>query len=48
MSILNRARISKNRRLRSVIFGCVVCPTLYAILWFGIFGGEIWILIAVP
>jgi len=33
------ARISKNRRLRSVIFGCVVCPTLYAILWFGIFGG---------
>jgi len=33
------ARISKNRRLRSVILGCVICPTAYAILWFGVFGG---------
>mmetsp|Transcript_5612 Transcript_5612/g.13001 ORF Transcript_5612/g.13001 Transcript_5612/m.13001 type:complete len:820 (+) Transcript_5612:244-2703(+) len=33
------ARISKNRKLRSVIVGCVICPTIYAILWFGTFGG---------
>lgn len=36
---LKRARISKNRKLRSVIVGCVICPTIYAILWFGTFGG---------
>jgi len=33
------ARISKNRSLRSVIFGVLLAPTMYALLWFSFMGG---------
>lgn len=33
------ARISKNRTLREVIVSSFVCPTIYAIIWFSVFGG---------
>mmetsp|Transcript_31557 Transcript_31557/g.54899 ORF Transcript_31557/g.54899 Transcript_31557/m.54899 type:complete len:663 (-) Transcript_31557:779-2767(-) len=33
------ARISKNRTLRSVIVGCFVAPTAYALIWFSFMGG---------
>jgi len=33
------AIISRGRTVRQVIFGGFVCPTIFAILWFSIFGG---------
>jgi len=33
------ARISKNRSLRSVIVGVFICPTIYGLIWFSVFGG---------
>lgn len=33
------ARISKNRTLRSVIFGVFLAPTIYALIWFSFMGG---------
>jgi glycine betaine transporter len=34
------ARISKGRTIREFIFGVILGPTLFSILWFGIFGGA--------
>jgi hypothetical protein len=33
------ALISRGRTVREVIVGGFICPTLYAIMWFGVFGG---------
>jgi glycine betaine transporter len=33
------ARISKGRTIREFVFGVLVAPTLFAIIWFGTFGG---------
>lgn len=33
------ARISRGRTIRQFLFGVVLLPTLFSILWFGIFGG---------
>ncbi|WP_170570472.1 BCCT family transporter [Ruegeria atlantica] len=33
------ARISRGRTIREFLFGVIVAPTLFSILWFGIFGG---------
>mmetsp|Transcript_20322 Transcript_20322/g.39118 ORF Transcript_20322/g.39118 Transcript_20322/m.39118 type:complete len:830 (-) Transcript_20322:178-2667(-) len=33
------ARISKNRTIRSVVFGVFLAPTAYAIIWFSFMGG---------
>jgi hypothetical protein len=33
------AIISRGRTVRQVIFGGFVCPTLFAIIWFSVFGG---------
>lgn len=33
------ARISKGRTIRSIIVFSYVCPLLYTIVWFGVFGG---------
>jgi len=33
------ARISKNRSLRSVVFGVFLAPTMYALIWFSFMGG---------
>jgi len=34
------ARISKGRTIREFIFGVILGPTLFSILWFGVFGGA--------
>ncbi|WP_353474554.1 BCCT family transporter [Salipiger sp. H15] len=33
------ARISRGRTIREFLFGVIVAPTLFSILWFGVFGG---------
>jgi glycine betaine transporter len=33
------ARISRGRTIRSFLAGVIVAPTLFSILWFGVFGG---------
>ncbi len=33
------ARISRGRTIRAFLFGVIVAPTLFSILWFGVFGG---------
>ena len=33
------ALISRGRTVREVIVGGFICPTLFALIWFGIFGG---------
>jgi len=33
------ARISKNRTIREVIVCVFLCPTIYALIWFSVFGG---------
>lgn len=33
------ARISKGRTIREFIFGVILVPTIFSILWFGVFGG---------
>ncbi|MEM6902899.1 MAG: BCCT family transporter, partial [Pseudomonadota bacterium] len=33
------ARISKGRTIREFLLGVIVVPTLFSILWFGVFGG---------
>ena len=33
------ARISKGRTIREFILGVVLVPTVFSILWFGVFGG---------
>ncbi|UWQ93867.1 BCCT family transporter (plasmid) [Rhodobacteraceae bacterium M382] len=33
------ARISKGRTIREFLLGVIVAPTLFSILWFGVFGG---------
>ena len=33
------ARISKGRTIREFILGVVIVPTIFSILWFGVFGG---------
>ncbi|MDJ0860196.1 MAG: BCCT family transporter [Dinoroseobacter sp.] len=34
------ARISRNRTVREFLVGVIVAPTLFSILWFGVFGGT--------
>lgn len=33
------ARISRGRTIREFLFGVILAPTLFSILWFGVFGG---------
>lgn len=34
------ARISKGRTVREYLFGVIVVPTVFSVMWFGIFGGA--------